>query len=151
MSVSSGEILHQQVVDLYEDKNEREQMKTIATDGKAIYIGGTHSDENPRCFLIKLSKDGNTSSLKDEKGSHTTFNIFPNPGGSKFTITCENNPSSTVNVTVRNISGQVVYKKEVSCNPDRTFTLDLGKQASGSYTIEILSGNNKAVKKIIVE
>jgi hypothetical protein len=151
MSCSSGDILQQQVVDLYEDKNEREKMTTIATDGKAIYIGGTHSDENPRCFLVKLSKEGSATGLKGEIEPKASFKIFPNPGGSKFTITCATNELSAVNVTVHNISGQVVYSKKVECNPDKSFTLDLGRQAPGSYSLEIVSGNQRTVKKIVIE
>ena len=150
ISATSGDILHQQDVDLYEDINERERMKTIATDGKAIYIGGTHSDENPRCFLIKLSREGNTTGIGENKTSNN-FSIYPNPGGSQFRISCGQSDVSTLNVTVRNISGQVVYKKQISCNDQKTFTLDLGKQAAGNYSVEIVSGKDKTVKKIVVE
>ena len=77
--------------------------------------------------------------------------IFPNPGGSQFSISCGQSDVNTLNVTVRNISGQVVYKKQISCNDQKTFTLDLGKQAAGNYSVEIVSGKDKTVKKIVVE
>ena len=104
-----------------------------------------------RLFLVKLSREGNTTGLKEQNIQKTGFSIFPNPGGSKFTITCENNTNSVVNVTVRNISGQVIYQKRINCNADKNFTLDLGKQLAGNYTVEIGSGLDKVIKKVIVE
>jgi hypothetical protein len=151
MSASSGEIFHQQVVDLYEDINESERMTQIVSDGQNIYIGGAHGDQSPQCFLVKLSREGNTTGLKDEKGSRTSFNIFPNPGGGKFTISCGESKVNSMQVTVRNVEGKVVYSKKINCNADNSFTLDLGKQAAGNYTVEIGEGKDKVMKKIIVE
>jgi len=152
MSAATGAIIQQQVITVVEDNSVMENFTNIATDGKNVYVGGSHSSWGiGTCFLLKLSKERNTTGLKDEKAARTSFNIFPNPSGSKFTITCESNQSSTATVTVRNISGQVVYKKEITCNPDKSFTLDLGKQAAGNYNVEIESGNQKTMKKIIVQ
>ena len=107
-----------------------------------------------RLFLVKLSREGNTTGLK-ETSTRTGFSIFPNPGPEsyrgKFTITCESNTSSAVNVTVRNISGQVIYQKRINCNADKNFTLDLGKQLAGNCTVEIGSGLDRIIKKVIVE
>jgi hypothetical protein len=150
VSASTGKIVHQQTIRMKEDPNELELFSQIASDGRNVYIGGSTGTQGKNCFLLKLSENGPTG-LKDEKGRGSSFNVFPNPGGSKFTITCKNNQASTANITVRNISGQVVYKKEISCNADKSFTLDLGKQAAGNYTVEIVSGQEKAVKKIVVE
>jgi hypothetical protein len=152
LSTKDGKVIHQQMFDFYQgDEGYGECFTQVAYDGQALYLGGSSGSLGyVRSFLIKLSVNGATG-LKKEKGSTSSFNVFPNPGGSKFTITCENSQASTTNITVRNISGQVVYKKEISCNADKSFTLDLGKQGAGNYTVEIVSGQEKAVKKIVVE
>jgi hypothetical protein len=150
ISASTGKIISQQTITISENKNEFEHFSKIACDGKNIYIGGQKGNQYQKCFLLILSREGNTIGLKEVTGSQL-FNVFPNPSSSKFTITCENSQASTANITVRNISGQVVYKKEISCNADKSFTLDLGKQAAGNYTVEIVSGEEKTVKKIVVE
>jgi hypothetical protein len=151
ISATSGKILSQQVVDVYEDPNEGEFFSVIASDGQNIYCGGTRGDQGPSSFLLKLSREGSATGIKDEKANGSDFTIFPNPGGSKFTISCANNELSAVNVTVRSISGQVVYSKKVECNSDKSFTLDLGKQAAGSYTIEIFSGSERMIKRVVIE
>ncbi len=148
MSASSGEILHQQVVDLYEDKNESEKMSAIATDGKAIYIGGRHSDENPRAFLLKLSKEGNTTGLKEE--TTNTFSVFPNPSGSKFTIRSASSISN-VQITMRNALGAVVYSTTISKENGKNVEVNPGELPAGTYIVEIVSGNKKTVKKVVVE
>ncbi len=150
MSVKTGEILSQQVVDLYEDINEKEMMTQIAGDGKNIYIGGTHGKMGGvTCFLIKLSKEGATGINEETK--HKTFNIFPNPSGSKFTISSEEQGVQSLKVTVRNSLGQVVQKETLSSTDKKNYELDLGKHAAGNYTIEIESGKDKVVKKVVVE
>ncbi len=150
LSAKTGIVYHQQTIDLDPDVSNLEDFTQIVSDGKNIYVGGYYGGQSKTNVLIKYSREGNTTGLKDDKVSRSSFNVFPNPGGSKFTITCENNQSSTANVTVRNISGQVVYKKEITCNADKSFTLDLGKQAAGNYNVEIVAGDQRTVKKIVI-
>lgn len=151
LSAKTGEVYHQQTIDLDPDPSHLEDFTHIASDGSNIYVGGYFGGQGKTNVLIKYSRVGNTTGLKEDADSRSGYKIFPNPGGSKFTITCENNKSNTVNVTVRNISGQVVYQQKISCNPDKSFTLDLGKQPSGNYMVEIGAGADKTIKKIIVE
>ena len=152
LSVKDGSIIYQQTFDFYSgDEGFGEGFSHVAYDGKALYLGGHTGSENVKNFLVKLSREGNTTGLTDEKGARSSFSIFPNPSGSKFTISCENANSPALKITVRNSLGQVVQKKEIECKGETKWELDLGKQAAGNYTVEIISGKDKVVKKVIVE
>jgi hypothetical protein len=151
ISAKTGEVLEQQSFSIYQPATVREYFSQIASDGENIYIGGSYGWEYPKSFLLKLSREGNTTGLKDAEATKTSFNIFPNPGGSKFTISCGASQVNAMKVTVRNIAGQVVYSKKINCNADKSFTLDLGKQPAGNYSVEMGAGEQRVVKKIVVE
>jgi hypothetical protein len=150
LSASSGDILHQQIVDLYEDPNEAEKMTQISSDSKAIYIGGSHGNQFPKCFIVKFSREGSTG-LKNEKELGPVFEIYPNPTSNKFTIACNDSGSEKLNIRVLNTLGQVVLSKEIKCDGKKTWDLDLGRQASGTYTVEIVSGSDKVTKQLVID
>ncbi len=152
LSVKAGAILHQQTLDFYEgDQGYGEGFSHLVYDGKALYLGGHSGSQYVENFLVKLSREGNTTSLPDDKTSRSSFSIFPNPGGSKFTISCAEAGSGTLKVTVRNTLGHVVKSEDISCMGEKSWELDLGKQAAGSYNVEILCGTQKIVKKIVIQ
>ena len=53
-------------------------------------------------------------------------------------------------VTVSNVLGKVVLRKELSSTGNNSWELDLGKQPSGNYTVEIVNGKERVLKKIVV-
>jgi hypothetical protein len=150
ISAKTGNIIHQQTFTIIEDENEREYFSQIACDGENVYVGGSYGWQSTTCFLLKLSKEVNTTGIQENK-SGSSFSIYPNPSGSKFTIACEDANVTSLKVTVRNNLGQVVQKKEIECSGQKTWELDLGKQAGGNYTIEIVSGKERVVKRVVVE
>jgi hypothetical protein len=149
MSASTGKICYQQTFDINATAIENESFTEVAFDGNNIYIAGTHGNESPVSFLLKLSTSGATGLHENKTSGNIT--IFLNPGSSRFTITTGNNEVNSMHVTVRNISGQVVYKKQVSLADNNSFTLDLGKQPAGTYSVEVDAGGKKNVKMIVVE
>jgi hypothetical protein len=152
LSAMDGKILHQQQFDFYQgDEGHNESFTQVVFNGDAVYLGARTGAENKKCFLVKLSEEGNSTGLKPGKTANSAFNIFPNPGGSRFTITCQELRNTILKVTVRNNLGQVVQKKELPCVGQNTWELDLSKQASGTYTVEIISEKEKIVKKVVVE
>lgn len=151
ISVRTGEVYYQQTLNLDPEPIHQEDFTQIVSDGKNVYVGGYYGGQNKTSVLVKYSKEGNTTGFNDTEITKTSFNIFPNPGGRKFTISCGEAAVKTLQVTVRNIAGKVVYDNKLNCNAERDFTLDLGKQPAGNYTVEIGSGKGKTTKKIIVE
>jgi hypothetical protein len=152
LSKESTEILEQYSYDFYQgDQGYLEQFNQVAVDDIGSVYAGGYSGIYPICFLAKLSKEGNTTGIKTEKDNGSGFSIFPNPGNSKFTIACEQQNTGTLKVTIRNALGQIIQKKEYLCDGHKSWELDLGKQPAGNYSIEILAGDEKIVKKVVVE
>ena len=104
-----------------------------------------------RLFLVKLSSEGNTTGIKNENGNRSGYNIFPNPGGSKFTIQCDEPGSGSLKITVRNSLGQIIQEKELSCEDKKSWELDLGRQQAGNYSVEIVAGGLRTVKKVLID
>ncbi|MES2565294.1 MAG: T9SS type A sorting domain-containing protein [Bacteroidota bacterium] len=78
--------------------------------------------------------------------------IFPNPSTSIFNVHLSTPIKSKMNLTVTNNLGAVIYsenKKDVE--EEYSTTVDLSKQAQGIYFLEITSGDERTVMKIILQ
>jgi hypothetical protein len=150
ISAKTGKILQQQSFAIYKPDTEIEYFSKIASDGDNVYVGGTHGKMGYySCFLIKLSKEGKITEIQDQESSNS-FSVFPNPSGSKFTISSSTS-ISTVHITMRNAAGQTVFYKTISRENGKNIEVNPGELPSGTYIIEIVSGNKKTVKKVVVE
>jgi hypothetical protein len=151
LDTKNGSVIYQQKFDFYPPYESAEAFTEIAGDGNAIYIGGQTGGQTSKNFLVKLSKTGATGLNEQKPASKTSLSIFPNPGSNNFTLNTGTEVSS-IHVTVRNVNGQVIYKKELTRSDNNNFVLDLGKQPAGTtYSVEVISGKEKVVKKIVVE
>lgn len=152
ISAVNGEVFWQQTFNFYDgEEGSNEHFTHVVCDGNALYLGGTTGGQTKKCFLVKLSEEGNTTGHNDDKNPRTGFNIFPNPGGSKFTITCSEPATGLLKITVRNGLGQVIKEKHLACEGKNSWDLDLGKQPPGNYSVELEAGNEKVIRKLIVE
>ena len=94
-------------------------------------------------FIAKVSE--NVGAGVNELSDWELNFIYPNPSQGIFTIQA-NNPITKLSVT--NLLGQVIYQKTIKA---LTTTLDLTSQSKGIYFIELIAGEARAVKKIIIE
>ena len=87
------------------------------------------------------------TSIGHISGSDMSFGIFPNPASNKITLEIINSIGKS-NVSILNINGQVLFKKQIykSKTP-----LDISTLSSGIYFIEVTNENGFGVKKIIKE
>ena len=74
------------------------------------------------------------------ENSFLGISIYPNPSNGIFTIETEGN----FDVTITDISGKVIQRKDVACNVSTT--IDLTNNANGIYFIKFQ--NNEVVKTI---
>lgn len=78
-----------------------------------------------------------------DEGADLNIEIFPNPTNDKINI-IGLSPSSIVNV--HSVSGEQLFSKTVM---QETVSIDLSKQNSGVYFVQIISQNGTAVKKVV--
>lgn len=87
-------------------------------------------------------------SLSVEDNTFNDFKVFPNPTNGIVTISGLNN-SNTLNIQLVDISGRVIYRKELKTINQNKTELDLSGLSTGTYFIQIETDLNKTVKKII--
>jgi len=83
----------------------------------------------------------NPAGLEEEQ---LTFGVFPNPNEGSFTL------QSTIeqgHIVVLDLFGRMVYQKRFE---NFTTSIDLGKNASGTYFVRLESDGKVAIQKIVV-
>jgi len=80
------------------------------------------------------------------------FEFFPNPSKGLFNLSfdVENNVDTEVNIY--DLNGKIVYNKFLkNFKGEFSEAIDLQSNESGSYILEIIQGNNRTNKKIVVK
>ncbi len=94
-------------------------------------------------FIAKLSK----YAVINEFSNNIDIKIFPNPSNGIFNVSLNNIAvNSSVNLSVENIYGQTIYKKNLK-NISKNYTkqIDLSDFSQGTYLLKLIS-NNKIIK-----
>jgi len=76
--------------------------------------------------------------------------LFPNPNKGDFSVQLQGF-NGKVNLELVNILGQSVMKEEMSCLGSKVSKSFHTGLPAGIYMLQLSSGNNKAVKKIVIE
>jgi PKD repeat protein len=78
--------------------------------------------------------------------------IYPNPSASGIiSLDFGNYSGSRVKINVYNILGNKVYEREIISNSLNKQTLDLSKEASGNYFLNIIAGEESFTKRITIK
>lgn len=101
--------------------------------GSTLNVDNVHFSSQPLSFV--------TETIKGD-----FFSLYPNPCAGKFTVESSAIISS---VNVLNIVGDEIYS--VVPGTKKSITVDPGKQPRGIYFVEMLSGNKKSVRKVVVQ
>lgn len=101
------------------------------------HIGEFDSLLNPNCLDLKLI----------EKQNEFNFNIYPNPTNEKLNI-ITNDDVYINKIIINDCFGKSVYKKDFI--NETTISLDLSHLMKGTYFIQIYSGDQFKVEKLII-
>lgn len=86
-----------------------------------------------------------------EASTLNSFNVFPNPTNGLFNIELNTNPVDEVVISVTNITGQQIYNKTINnANGTLNIPVDLSKNATGVYMVQITT-DGKSVSKYLVK
>lgn len=121
----------------------------LQSDGKIVVCGGREDAISLEWFFsVARFNNDNTIGIveQDEKGG--LLSIFPNPSSGIFTINVKNTIVET-KICVYDLLGNCVFNK-VS-NKSNKQEIDLTNQLKGIYFMEIISEEQRTVKKIIVQ
>jgi flagellar hook assembly protein FlgD len=106
--------------------------------------------------VYRLAKDYNSTTEIDNLNTNKIeLSVYPNPFSKSVHITLKATYKST-NIFIMNVIGQVVFHSTIENNHPVTFiwngkTADGKRLSNGVYIIYIQSGEQKQVKKIILE
>ncbi|MBW8050924.1 MAG: T9SS type A sorting domain-containing protein, partial [Cytophagales bacterium] len=80
------------------------------------------------------------------------LNIHPNPNTGEFIIEMEITQPKDLEIKLLNAIGQVIYEEGLNKYAGKyQKTIDVGKQATGIYTLQLLSDEGIINRKIIIE
>jgi hypothetical protein len=86
----------------------------------------------------------------DNKVFETKLKVYPNPTSDKITINITNQSFVDVKLQLINISGQIIYYKELNDIQNHNEEVDVTSFAKGIYYLKVNDGNKIKFEKIII-
>lgn len=109
-------------------------------------IGTNVANNTLQSVSCPTSTLANQTVLLDKTG----FTMYPNPTKSTITLNYTLENSSTVNVRITTIQGQIIYESNTTkSNGFQTDIIDLSAQSNGMYFLTITSGTTAFSAKVI--
>lgn len=103
-------------------------------------------------FLVKSFDEDVQANSFDHAETYSTLTVYPNPTGDILYINYNNTDAlQKIEINVKNVLGQIVYFTSSSLNTGQyTLAINLNQENRGIYFIEVIAGNKRSVKKIIL-
>ncbi|MCB9048754.1 MAG: PKD domain-containing protein [Lewinellaceae bacterium] len=80
------------------------------------------------------------------------LSLFPNPNNGSFTVRLQGQPADHLNLNLLNVVGQPVFHLEDSFHTGYSQrNLDLKQLPAGVYILEVLAGERRAYRRVVVE
>jgi len=106
--------------------------------------------------IIKVPKGCSSNNRNNVSNNNTTLNFeptilstFPNPTTGIVNIQLKNPETTATNIQVLNALGQIILEKQVQ--NDSNIEVDLSKEISGIYILNIVNGDTQFTEKVIKE
>ncbi len=136
--------------------------KDIAVSGNDVFITGdmggdvsfgasNTSQQYGGVYVAKITDLDTATPTKENPVFTSELNVFPNPSNTLITISYSNSFSKEISISIKNQLGQQILKKTFPASNELKQTFDLGGQCKGVYFIEIISGDSREIRKIILE
>ena len=88
--------------------------------------------------------------LNDRQRSNIDFSVFPNPTNGILNLEVGSQASSSYQITVRDAVGKIVLSDSFNPNGSAKKQVDLSSFDRGIYFISIDNGEERTVKKVVV-
>jgi len=92
-----------------------------------------------------------TTALGVAQNELSEFVLYPNPNNGNFNIQFKSNTTEDIKVNVHDIRGRQIFTKTFKNTGLFNENLQLNGAAKGIYLVTVENGNNKEVRKIVVE
>lgn len=122
--------------------------ETIATlNGSSFQFQATNWP-NSDSFISAIKNDNSPLSSGEVEIDKFPIKVFPNPTSGIFTVQMHNYQAGA-KVTVRDVLGNCLLEK--NCIGETSQEIDLSRQPRGIYFVELLSGEERIVRKVAVQ
>lgn len=91
------------------------------------------------------------SSIHQKSSLEQNLKLYPNPSRGRFSLDLSSNLGKDVTLTVLNSVGEKVIRKDLNVGSGKSSVdFDLSNQSAGIYFIQVSSGREQVMKKLIV-
>jgi hypothetical protein len=112
------------------------------------YMASDSSGNTDTCSFV-VTIENNPVGIDDLDRDNFNVNLFPNPTKGIVNVEIESNQLHDVEIIVRSINGQEVLRRTYRSTDKLDF--DLSDHVSGTYLIQIDTGDKHVVKKLILD
>ncbi len=113
-------------------------------------LNGYGCSPNGSIFMARYAAEFTGVAAKDALQS--AFNVYPNPSTGVITLKCSSGGNKNCLLSVKNMLGQVLATYPIKDMPAQfSKDLDISSQAKGIYFVELRSGEEKKVEKIVLQ
>jgi len=131
------------------DLNEGNDDKDLLNKNTRVMVMITDLEQEDKEKLNEISP--NNKSISDDLAL-AGFEFFPNPSQGLFNLSFDVAESLDTEVNIYDIAGKIVYHKFIKNFMGKfNEAIDLQNNQSGSYILEIIQGNKRTNKKIVVK
>jgi hypothetical protein len=103
-------------------------------------------------FLAVNSKNFTiTPSLSTSEFGFANFSIYPNPNRGNFNVRFDSTSSNDISIVVNDIRGRNIFEKQYSNTGLFDQNLQLNNVEAGVYLVTVKDGDQKIVKRIVIE
>ena len=103
-----------------------------------------------RAYYNTVASQFATNVLSNENFEFKDFSLYPNPNNGSFKISFTPETNDEINIQVFDISGRNIYDKKFQNSGLFDQEIVLSKLQSGMYIVTIQNGENKTVKRIMI-
>lgn len=118
---------------------------------KDAVVDGNAAAARFNTFTIQLCKSVSVPVLATENFGLQDFAIYPNPNNGNFNVQFTSNSGNEIKVGVHDMRGRLVFENTYENTGAINQNLQLTNVQSGIYIVTVQDGEQKEVKKIVVE
>lgn len=121
---------------------------TIAIDNNGNIYAGYKDCPVGKATVMKFQSP---VVIKEDTSNEFSFEVYPNPSSNNVNFFYTGTSESDLTIKVKNVLGQKVLEKKYHSQKEIKETFDLNSHGRGLYFIELLSGDKRAARKVVVE
>ncbi|MBK7174354.1 MAG: T9SS type A sorting domain-containing protein [Bacteroidales bacterium] len=101
---------------------------------------------------IVYSNEASLSLSSLDENKEVNISIYPVPANDLINIQFGDNSNETINLTITDVTGRIIYSKEFSdVLPGQVHSINSTNYAEGMYLLNVISSGNKSTRKIVIQ